>query len=254
MIKKYFIVVLISLIIFISACTQETVQQPVNSVQSAQSEKIEKEVMPKEKANPSLSIISPQDGNLIRNSKIIVELKAENFKIVPVGSPIAEGEGHFHVWLDSEKKVTTDKTVVFEKVVSGKHSIVAELVKSGHSSLSPKVTRAITINAESDYVPEPEIKKEGVREYTIEADDKDFYPNRISAKINETVRINFKFRDDAIYFAGMDVRGPFDDARYKLKGSQPITREFVMKGETKIDSYWPSSGVHKATLIVEVEK
>ncbi|MBI2650417.1 hypothetical protein HYX04_03820, partial [Candidatus Woesearchaeota archaeon] len=49
-------------------------------------------------------------------------------------------------------------------------------------------------------------------------------------------------------------KGPFQDINYKLKGEQPITREFTMKDETKITSWWPSSGVKKATLTVEAAK
>ena len=204
--------------------------------------------------NPQLTIPSPKDNELVKSPKVTVELNAENFKIVPVGEPVKEGEGHFHVWLDSEKRVTTEKTTIFENVVSGKHSIVAELVKSDHSSLAPKVTKTITINIESDYVPPKPEMQQGVAEFTVEADDKDFYPSTIKAKIGDKVKINFKFRDDAIYFAGLDVKGPFEDIKYKLKGEQPISREFVMKDETHIISYWPASGVKKATLTVEVAK
>jgi hypothetical protein len=202
-----------------------------------------------------LSIVSPADGQLIKGSKVTVELQQENFNIVPVGSPVKENEGHFHVWLDSEKKVTPDKIVDFENIASGRHTIVAELVKSDHSSLSPKVTKIITINVESDYVPKVEAAQQpGIREYTVEADDNGFYPGILKAKTGETVKISFKFRDNSVYFAGLDVKGPFEDVKYKLKGEQPITREFIMKEETKITSWWPASGVKKATLTVEVEK
>lgn len=93
-----------------------------------------------------------------------------------------------------------------------------------------------------------------VREYTVISDDYGFYPNKIKAKVGEKVKINFKFRNDAIYYGGMDVKGPFPDVNYKLKGEQPITREFVMKEETKIISYWPATGKKKATLVVNVEE
>ena len=201
-------------------------------------------------------IVSPKDGDLIKNSKVTVELKAENFNLVPVGNTVKDGEGHFHVWLDSERKIGMETIFTFENIVSGKHTVVAELVKSDHSSLNPKITKTITINVQSDYVPkvEQQLKEAGVSEFTIEADDKDFYPNKLQAKINDKVKINFRFRDDSIYFAGLDVKGPFPTIQYKLNGNQPLTAEFTMKDETKIDSYWPSSGVHKATLIVEVEK
>lgn len=254
--NRYFIGVLISLLIIILACTpKQPEQQPELKMPVPGGEKVvEKIVVEQPKGEPKLTIVFPKDGELIKSSKVTVQLETENFNIVPVGEPVKEGQGHFHVWFDSDKKVTADKIVTFENVVSDKHTIVAELVKSDHSSLSPKVTKTITINVESDYVPSKPEPQQGIAEFTVEADDNGFYPNKIQAKIGDIVRINFKFRDDRIYFAGLDVKGPFEDIKYKLKGEQPVTREFTMKGETKIISYWPSSGVKKADLIVEVGK
>lgn len=256
MANKYFFVLLISLLLFIFACTSQQQLQPSAQVPvpEANEKATEKAIVEQQKPEPKLTIIAPKDGEYIKGFKVSVELKAEDFNIVPIGQPVKEGEGHFHIWFDSDKKVTTDNKVTFENIVSGKHSIVAELVKSDHSSLSSKVTKSIIVNVESDYVPKVEQPKTGTAEFTVEADDRGFYPDTIKAKINQTVKINFKFRDDSIYFAGLDVKGPFEDVKYKLKGEQPVTREFTMKDETKIKSYWPSSGVQKGTLTVEVQK
>lgn len=102
--------------------------------------------------------------------------------------------------------------------------------------------------------PETDKKETNVKEFIVVSDDYGFYPNKIKANIDNKVVIHFKFRDDLIYYGGMDVKGPFPDLNYKLKGEQPITREFVMEEETRITSYWPATGIKKATLIVEVEK
>ncbi|MBI2658072.1 hypothetical protein HYX08_05255 [Candidatus Woesearchaeota archaeon] len=244
--------VLLVFLIMLAACAPEK-QAELAALETVPIVEIpEKTIVPKQ--DPSIAISSPKDNELVKISKVTVELKAENFEIVPVGVPVKEGEGHFHVWLDSDKRVTTDSLVAFENVVSGKHTIVAELVKSDHSSLSPKIIKTITINVESDYVPpKPEVKA-GMAEFTVEADDNGFYPGTLKAKIGDKVRINFKFKDDSIYFAGLDVKGPFEDIQYRLKGEQPVARNFTMKDETRITSWWPSSGVKKATLVVEVEK
>ncbi|MBI2655003.1 hypothetical protein HYX06_01095 [Candidatus Woesearchaeota archaeon] len=204
------------------------------------------------KLSPELNIISPAESQLIRNSTVIVSLQAVNFNIVPIGVPVKENEGHFHVWLDSEKKVTTESVSTFENVGSGRHSIVAELVKSDHSSLSPKIIKSVNFNVES--IAEPVSTDSDIGEYTIEADDRGFYPNKIMSKIGNNVTISFKFRDALIYYAGLDVIGPFPDVRYNIGDEQPISRSFIMLEETKIKSFWPSTGVKKAELIVEVEK
>ncbi|MBI2659374.1 hypothetical protein HYX05_04735 [Candidatus Woesearchaeota archaeon] len=244
---------LLSLMILVFACAPQT-EQANTKIVPPEPEKAFEKVIVEEPKNPALTIVSPSDGGLIKSSKVTVNVDAENFNIVPVGEPVKDGEGHFHVWLDSEKKLGPQTVFTFENVTSGKHSVVAELVKSDHSSLTPKVTKSISINVESDYIPPQPVQQQGIAEFTVESDDKGFYPGSIKAKIGDKVIIHFKFRDDSIYFAGLDVKGPFDDINYKLKGEQPVTREFTMKDETRITSWWPSSGVKKATLTVEVEK
>lgn len=245
------------LLLFLASCTGQVAiknSEIENPAMQIKTTKVQENGETQVVKSPELRIASPKENELIKGSKVTINLEAENFRIVPVGELVRNGEGHFHVWLDSEKKVTTDNIVTFENIVSGRHTVVAELVKSNHSSLDPKIVRTATINVESDYVPpKPEVKA-GISEFTVEADDNGFYPGILKAKIGDKVKISFKFRDGSIYFTGLDVRGPFEDIQYRLKGEQPIAREFTMKDETRITSWWPSSGVKKATLIVEIEK
>ncbi len=264
--KRTIIFFLLALII---GCTQanldQSPQQIEMEIEENMDEKIEdtqgienKPVAVDQK--PSLKIIFPADNDLIKSENVSVVLQAGNFRIVDPGKNLEEGEGHFHVWLDSVMIVTKKNRIIFQKVFSGKRTITAELVNSDHSSLNPKVIQTITINVESVYSPIKEINssikeiKDGTREFEVEADDNGFYPDKLKAKIGEKVRINFKFRDNSIYYAGMDVKGPFEDIAYKQKDEQPVIREFIMKDETRITSYWPASGVRKGNLIVEIEK
>ena len=255
--KIYFCGFVISMLVLVFACAPQQPEQPTSKMpvpEAGNENVVEKIAVEEPKKSPILTIISPKGSEVIKNSKVTVELKAENFNLVPVGEPVKDGEGHFHVWLDSERKLGSQTAFTFENVVSGRHSIVAELVKSDHSSLSPKVTKSIDINVESDYAaPKAEVQH-GIAEFTVESDDKGFYPGTVKAKIGDKVIIHFKFRDDSIYFAGLDVKGPFQDINYKLKGEQPVTREFTMKDETRITSWWPAAGVKKATLTIEVAK
>ncbi len=207
---------------------------------------------------PSLRILYPNEGQLTKNSTVIVKLGAYNFSIVPIESPVRDNQGHLHVWLDSEKKIVAEDDVAFDNVSSGKHTLVAELVKSNHSSLSPKVIESMTFNVEAPVAKKDisELTDLGsyLREYTIEADDNDFYPNKILSRIGDNVTIHFKFRDHLIYYAGLDIIGPFTDVKHKRGDEQAISRSFTMREKTIIKSFWPSSGVKKAELIVEVEK
>ena len=252
--SKYFLGLFILSLIFVFACSPQPPSSSSAQTTATQEKAVEKpaeKAAAQPKANPVLKTISPKDGELVKSSKIAVQLDAENFNLVPVGQPVKESEGHFHVWLDSEKKLGPEKTFTFENVVSGRHAIVAELVKSDHSSLSPKVTQTITINVESDFVPKVETAQQNANEFTVEVDDHGFYPNAIKAKVGDTIKINFNFRDSSIYFAGLDLKGPFPTLNYKLNGKQPLTASFKVEGPERIDSYWPSSGVHKATMFVQ---
>lgn len=242
------IAALILIIVLAVSCTTQQHEQKGANLASPLAEK--KDIKLK---IPSLNIISPSDGSTIKSPNVTVKVQAENFELVPIGSPVKNNEGHVHVWLDSDRKLGPQTEFTFENVGSGRHSIVAELVKSDHYSLSPKVTKTIAVNVDSGVVQKQEpATQEGSREFVVEADDYGFYPPKIAAKVGDNVKINFKFRDGSIYYAGLDIKGPFPTVKYKLKGEQPITAEFKMEGETKITSYWPSSGVKKADLIVEV--
>ena len=124
---------------------------------------------------------------------------------------------------------------------------------SSYSSHIPKIIRTIIINVQP-IIAEAQITKIGdLREYFVEADDYGFYPKLMHAEIGDNIIINFKFRDHLIYFAGMDVKGPFEDVKYRKGDKQPIQRNFTMSSRVAITSYWPSSGVKKGTLAVEIE-
>lgn len=203
---------------------------------------------------PSIIILSPRENQLIKNSTVNARAYAENFRIVPVGSAVKNGEGHFHVWLDSERRIGDYNNFTFENVSSGRYSIAVELVMSDHSSLNPRIIKSISINVESDAALKIDTRQPGVEEFAVESDDFGFYPNNLMARINDTVIINFRFRNATMYFAGIDIQGPFPTVKYRHGDKQPIKAEFVMKEDTKITSYWPSTGVKKADLMVNAEK
>ena len=246
------IAALIIIIFFISACTDsaeiKNSDAEINDA-SIRTTKIEinGDVKNPEKPNPMIDIVYPKDGQSINGSNITIELST-NFAID------GKKEMYFAVWLDSEKKVINKNKIFFYNVFPGKHSITAELLDSNYSSLNPKVIKTITVNVETEIVSQEVMKEASLSEYTIEADDYGFYPDLIHAKIGNNVVINFNFRDSLIYFAGLDVYGPFPDIKYRLKDEQPITRNFTMSEETIIKSFWPSSGVKKGELVVEVEE
>mgnify|MGYP001615957442 CR=1 FL=1 len=84
---------LVSLLLLMLSCTQQSPQQPVIEMPAKETatEKVaEKVIVVEPKGNPTVNIISPNDGALIKSSNVAIELQAENFKITPVGAPVKE--------------------------------------------------------------------------------------------------------------------------------------------------------------------
>ena len=253
--KIYFLLI----ILVLASCTNEIAIKDSQSPAGAAGEPYIRTTNVEVESNetmlpPSIKILSPRENQLIKNSTVNVRVYSDNFRIVPVGSAVKNGEGHFHVWLDSDRKIGAYNNFTFENVYSGRHSIVAELVMSNHSSLSPGITKMVLINVQSDAIPKGIIQQPGAEEFSVESDDFGFYPNSLTARINDTIIINFRFRNATMYFAGIDIQGPFPTVKYRHGDRQPIRAEFVMKEDTKITSYWPSTGIKKADLIVNAEE
>lgn len=202
---------------------------------------------------PNARIVYPKDSQLIKNSTVNVLVDADNFRIVPIGSAIIDGEGHFHVWLDGEMKVGAFRNFAFENVSSGEHSLSVELVKSDHSSLSPPVKKTIRITVDSDTEPKPLVSQSGAEEFIVEADDYGFYPENLSVRANDKIRISFKFKESRIYYGGLDIKGPFETINFRHGDKQPVLAEFTAIEDLKITSYWPSSNIKKADLTVSIE-
>jgi len=96
--------------------------------------------------------------------------------------------------------------------------------------------------------PAPETK-----EFSILADDHKFDPSTISVSKGETVKITFNFNDAEIYYGGLDIKSDYFTTKYRKSDSEKTkTAEFVADKSFSFTSYWPSSGVKKATGKVEV--
>ena len=101
---------------------------------------------------PNLSIITPSEGQTIYKDSVPMLVKADNFELVNYQNNPTKtaGQGHIHMWLDDQNptkdsavKVTSD-TYTFQDVAYGDHKLVAELVSSDPTSLTPPVT--VTVN------------------------------------------------------------------------------------------------------------
>jgi len=90
-------------------------------------------------------------------------------------------------------------------------------------------------------------KKITVEQFVVEGDDKGFYPNQIAVKKGNTVRITFKARLQGTYYGGLEFKSSAWGTTGTVKPGEKKTIEFVAENDFEFKSYWPSTGVLKAT-------
>jgi len=90
------------------------------------------------------------------------------------------------------------------------------------------------------------------QEYVVEADDLGLYPKEINLSKGENVRIIFKVRSEKVYYGGLDFRSSiWGDTGTVLPGNETSV-EFTADASFTYTSYWPTSGVKKATGTIVV--
>ena len=106
-------------------------------------------------AGPSLSIIGPTQGEVIRGDSVTVQFKLSAFEIASSTVPVSEAgkrpdanvplEGHVHITLDLQPLVVLEReeAYTFQDVAPGQHQITIELANNDHSPLSPPVVQQV---------------------------------------------------------------------------------------------------------------
>jgi hypothetical protein len=85
----------------------------------------------------------------------------------------------------------------------------------------------------------------------LESDDYGFYPAAITASKGQVVKITFKVRAATTYYGGQDIRSSVFNTGVIAPGGEK-TVEFTADQTFEFKSYWPASGVLKATGTVNV--
>ena len=95
---------------------------------------------------PQIHILSPKDGEVIKDDKIVLKLHVVDFDLVaPDKEPVAN-EGHVQVWIDNMEFRGSKTEFVFENESDGEHTIKAELMLSNHTVLPYSKTVKVIIN------------------------------------------------------------------------------------------------------------
>lgn len=146
--KKYFQLILTCLGVMSLAVLTGCQSQPSNSQpQPTSNGKVEEK-----KEAPSVQIVSPTAGATVEGTQVEVKLDVKNHQLVDFKqAQPKEGEGHVHVWLDTDPtdpkaavKVFTNDPVVFKDVKLGEHKLVVQLVDSSHQPLKGSESQQIT--------------------------------------------------------------------------------------------------------------
>jgi len=134
-------------------------------------------------------------------------------------------------------------------------SLLLVMAPDGEPVTQPIIAPTIVVpESILELPPKPEvvIPKEipvtpSTKEFTIQGDDDNLFPDSILVNKGDIVKITFVVKNSNVYFGGLDFRaGPWGDTGKLLKGSRK-TVEFVADKSFEFKSYWPASNKLKAT-------
>jgi plastocyanin len=131
-------------------------------------------------AVPSVSVFGVSEGETLHSDKVQISVAAyqHSLKDFTKNTEAVPGEGHIHVWLDTDPqdpkvavKSFDAQPIVFDNVPEGDHKLTVALVNNNHTLLTPEVTKVIrfkTAAAPKVYTIETENFQFSTTELTVE--------------------------------------------------------------------------------------
>lgn len=118
----------------------------------------------------------------------------------------------------------------------------------------PTVIKPIEpINSTATVKPAESTAAVAIKEIKLEADDSGFYPDSaIRVAKGSKVRLTFAIRSTNVYYGGLDIRSDVFKTSVIKPGSS-ATVEFTANESFEFTSYWPLTGIKKATGRVVAE-
>lgn len=95
---------------------------------------------------PEINIVSPKDGEMINNDRIVVRLNVSNFKLVTPDRYPKNGQGHVQVWVNDMEFRGSKTEFIFENESNGTYIIKAELMLSNNTVLPYSKTIKVIVN------------------------------------------------------------------------------------------------------------
>lgn len=98
-----------------------------------------------------LSIVSPENGAVVRGSTVDLRVRLEGGTIVPqTTTDLRPDEGHLHVILDEELiSMTEGLAQTIEGVSPGMHRLTIEFVAADHAPFDPRVVAIVAFEVRS---------------------------------------------------------------------------------------------------------
>lgn len=118
----------------------------------------------------------------------------------------------------------------------------------GYSASTPtKTSPTQSLQASTTTVP-----IEQVQRFSVELDDSGWYPNAITMQRGVAAELTMTLRTTNVYFGGADIKSPtFNELG--LKAGESRTVRFTPQNSFTASNYWPSTGIQKGTLSINVE-
>jgi len=257
--KTHVVLFVSLLIIFLVGCQVEEVQEIAP----------EEPIVEKVEVVPSISFIS-LPTSVKENEPLAVSWKVEsNGPLTAVHTAIHyDSTSHPGIFTteigpqDSGYNILTKEYASGEFLVPGEFSTQISIPKGisnmylrAHAIIGGKNywTDETTVDIEKVVIkpivpPAPKIK-----EFVIEGDDDKLFPDSITVKKGDKVKITFLVRTNNVYFGGLDFRSDVWGTTDKIKKGGNATVEFTADKSFEFKSYWPASNRLKATGQIIVE-
>lgn len=201
-------------------------------------DEMNKKVLIESTDQPVVHIFSPKEGKVLQISgeEVVVGISVFNHHLNDFRTTMepVEGEGHVHVWLDTD---VTDPTVaykmikpgpvIFENVQEGRHTLTVQLVGNDHKPVQPIVKQSIQFDTK--LIPSIAIQ--------TPSDGQVIQGNRVTVDVDVSHFSLTDFRTATGPVVGeghvhiwldTDVNNP--QLAYKLLNDEPVTFENVKPG------------------------
>jgi len=112
---------------------------------------------------PIMTITEPTNGAILQGPRVKITVQVVNWKLVDAGSPVAQGEGHLHFFIDQPASAipvgqlipTRDPAYVHVGATPytsreldlrpGQHTITAVMGDSNHAALTQPAPQTVTV-------------------------------------------------------------------------------------------------------------